>query len=92
VHQNADGLSRRPCMEEECTYYNKKQRKHCCTNKFGRKGRRLENWRKHQLEDPIISMFFHAKVKERRPLQQEIDKQNISANKGRTRRDNNRLR
>ncbi|XP_072765799.1 uncharacterized protein [Anoplolepis gracilipes] len=75
LHQNADGLSRRPCAERGCNYCNKIESRKKLLARITFKDNDLENWRKHQLEDPIISIFLQAKEEGIRPLRQEISGQ-----------------
>lgn len=76
-HGNADALSRRPCAASSCNYCNKVESKEeeAKGNSFGRiifEESEPENWRKAQLEDPILATFYHRKEEDRRPLRHEI--------------------
>lgn len=56
-HQNADGLSRRPCSELGCTYCTKESS--IARIVLGEDD--FEEWQKRQKEDIIISMFLQGK-------------------------------
>lgn len=79
LHQNADGLSRRPCAEEGCSYCNKIESKGNVIARIILRENNLEDWREHQLEDPTISIFLRGKEIGIRPPRQEIIKRDISA-------------
>ncbi|XP_077260905.1 uncharacterized protein LOC143896767 [Temnothorax americanus] len=76
AHGNADGLSRRPCLETSCRYctkieLNEGSKEETC-------GRRVfaeensQEWRSAQLQDPVVSKIIQAKKAGRRFDWQEI--------------------
>jgi len=79
-HGNADGLSRRPCVEKSCNYCNKTELKE--KEKIARiilGGNNLENWRKEQLEDATLVKIIRGKEEGQRPARQEIASEGPSA-------------
>ncbi|XP_077277424.1 uncharacterized protein LOC143905721 isoform X1 [Temnothorax americanus] len=71
AHGNADGLSRRPCLETSCRYCAKielneeSEEKTCGRIVFVEEN--LQEWRSAQLQDPIVSKIIQAKEAGRRP-------------------------
>jgi len=79
-HSNADGLSRRPCIEMSCNYCNKTELKE--KEKIARiilGGNNLESWRKEQLEDATLVKIIRGKEEGQRPTRQEITSEGSSA-------------
>lgn len=73
LYGNDDGLSRRPCEEENCAYCYKVDFKQ--EDVIGRivfETDNLESWRKDQLEDPALTKILQGKETDRRPPWQEI--------------------
>lgn len=65
-HKNADGLSRRPCIEVDCRYCSKveileESKKEKKIARITLVGTNLETWRKEQLDDPCIAIFIKGK-------------------------------
>lgn len=85
-HKNADGLSRRPCLEINCKYCSKIELKDLIEkeSKIARITLTInqinsEEWRKDQLEDPDVAIFVKGKEEGRRPSWQEIAARDTSA-------------
>lgn len=73
LHGNADGLSRRPCAEINCSYCNRiDMKKEEFVGRIVFESDNLENWRKDQLEDPTIAKILLGKEKDQRPSWQEV--------------------
>lgn len=76
AHGNADGLSRRPCLETSCRYCTKVELKE--ESEKGTFGRlvlaedSLQEWRSAQLRDSSIAEIIRAKEAGKRPNWQEI--------------------
>lgn len=79
LYQNADGLSRRSCAEKDCAYCAKVEFKENSVARIVLEEENLEDWRRKQLEDPVISLFLRAKELGRRPLHEEVSLQDVSA-------------
>jgi len=66
MHGNADGLSRRPCLETKCKYCSRIEiqiaqdilREEGTVGRVILGGDSTGEWRKEQLEDPIASIFL----------------------------------
>ncbi|XP_025270795.1 uncharacterized protein LOC112639849 [Camponotus floridanus] len=78
LYQNADGLSRRSCAEKDCAYCAKVEFKENSVARIVLEEENLEDWRRKQLEDPVISLFLRAKELGRRPLHEEVSLQDVS--------------
>ena len=74
LHQNADGLSRRPCLELGCVYCAKVELKENSIARIILGENNLEDWQKKQSEDPIISLFLQGKEINKRPELKEINR------------------
>jgi len=72
LHSNADGLSRRPCAGDNCSYCNKQESKE--KEIIGRIILSSEqiNWRREQMEDLLLRKFILAKEEGNRPNWQEV--------------------
>jgi len=80
LHENADGLSRRPCVEIGCAYCAKAELKENSIARIVLGEDNLKEWRRKQLEDLVISLFLRGKELGRRPRRhEEIAMQDISA-------------
>lgn len=79
LHQNADGLSRRPCLESGCLYCSKSEIKENSVARIVFQEENLKDWQKKQEEDPIISVFIQGKKLGRRPLRQDLAIFDLSA-------------
>lgn len=79
LHKNADSLSRRPCLESNCSYCMKNEVKENVIARIVFGSENLEDWRQKQLQDPIISIFLRAKEMGSHFLRQELNLQDISA-------------
>ena len=83
-HGNADGLSRRPCLSEGCSYCAKIDSKEVSIeeNKVARIVLEEDvsvDWRKDQLEDSVISFFLKGKELGRCPLRRDLSLLDSSA-------------
>jgi len=78
LHQNADGLSRRPCSELGCAYCAKVELKENSVARIILRENNLVEWRKRQIEDPTVSMFLREKELGERPCWQVV-KRDVSA-------------
>ena len=77
VHNNADGLSRRPCLETLCRYCIKVESNEESSKEeiFGRlvfSNENFQEWRAAQLQDAVVSKIIHFKEAGTRPDWQEI--------------------
>ena len=77
VHKNADGLSRRPCLETLCRYcikveLNEESSKEEILGRLIFSNKELQEWRSEQLQDSVVSMIIRAKEAETRPNWQEV--------------------
>jgi len=87
MHGNADGLSRRPCLETKCKYCSRieVQIAQDILREEGTVGRLIlgedstGEWRKEQLEDPIVSIFLQGKERNCRPSWEEVAEKGISS-------------
>lgn len=66
AHKNADGLSRRHCEAEGCTYCAKVKLRNILDEgkqvaRIVLEGKSLEDWRREQKEDPSIAFIFESK-------------------------------
>jgi len=79
LYSNADGLSRRPCLEDNCNYCNKQESKE--REIVGRVILDSEqvNWKQEQSKDSMLRKFFLAKEEGRRPDWQEVISEGDSA-------------
>jgi len=79
LHSNADGLSRRPCVENNCSYCNKQEsREREIIGRIILNSEQID-WRREQMEDLLLKKFFLAKEQEHRPDWQEIISEDDSA-------------
>jgi len=77
LHRNADGLSRRPCLNNSCNYCAKVEFKKILLieNTVARiilENDISEEWRRDQLTDSVISVFLKEKKLNRKPLFQDF--------------------
>ncbi|XP_036146770.1 uncharacterized protein K02A2.6-like [Monomorium pharaonis] len=77
VHNNADELSRRPCLETLCRYCIKVESNEESSKEeiFGRlvfSSENFQEWRAAQLQDAVVSKIVHFKEAGTRPDWQEI--------------------
>jgi len=84
LHRNADGLSRRPCLDNNCNYCAKVELKEISSeeNTVARiilKNDISKEWREDQLADSVISVFLKAKECDRKPLFQDLASLDSSA-------------
>jgi len=83
VHGNADGLSRRQCEMDGCSYCTKVEEKQAnyqgkCIARVTMEVMNLKDWRKEQLADPSTASVLCAKEKEERPVRTEVENKDIS--------------
>jgi len=83
IHRNADGLSRRYCESEDCAYCAKVEKNfEVGSRKFVARvilfGETLQEWRKDQLEDPVISLICQRKEKGERPSSMEVKNADVT--------------
>jgi len=85
--ENADGLSRRPCLEVKYKYCSRVEiqgaqnvvRKEEIVGRLILEGNLSEEWRKEQLEDQIVSIFLQGKEHDCRFNWEEIVAKGISS-------------
>jgi len=79
LHSNADGLSRRPCAENNCNYCSKQEsREREIIGRIILKSEQID-WRRKQMEDLLLRKFFLAKEERQRSDWQEIISEDDSA-------------
>jgi len=72
LHSNADGLSRRPCAENNCSYCNKQEsREKEIIGRIILSSGQID-WRQEQMKDLLLRKFILAKEERHRPDWQEI--------------------
>jgi len=87
MHGNADGLSRRPCLETKCKYCSRVEvqiaqdslRKEGTVGRLILGGDSTGEWRRKQLEDPVVSIFLKGKEQNYRPNWEEVAEKGISS-------------
>jgi len=84
LHANADGLSRRPCAEDQCRYcarveIKEAQKQEKLVARVVLAESNLMDWRQEQLQDSEISIFLQGKEIGERPVWQEIASKGIAA-------------
>jgi len=84
LHANADGLSRRPCAEDQCRYcarveIKEAQKQEKLVARMVLAENNLIDWRQEQLQDSEISIFLQGKEIGERPIWQEITSKGTAA-------------
>jgi len=75
LHHNADGLSRRPCLDDNYNYCAKVEKILSEENTVARiilENDISEEWRKDQLTDSVVSVFLKGKESNKKPLFQDL--------------------
>jgi len=81
-HEKADGLSRRQCEMDGCSYCTKMEEKQAnhqgkCIARMTMEVVNLEDWRKEQLADPSVALILCTKEKEERSARTEVVNKDI---------------